>query len=103
MFAGVSEVSSCAVCGERDECWCTLMCGVWVGMRAGSVLLWARYGRMEVAEVSVTSARAWVEGCDVMFCVGSVLSGESRWCACQVVVIVVVAEVDVVVIVGSSR
>jgi hypothetical protein len=58
MFVGVSEVSSCAVCGERDGCWCTLMCGVWVGMRVGSVLLWTRYGRMEVAEVSVTSARA---------------------------------------------
>ena len=33
-----------------------------VGWYAGGlVLLWLRYGRMEVAEVSVTSARAWVD------------------------------------------
>ena len=38
-----------------------------VGWYAGGlVLLWLRYGRMEVAEVSVTSARAWVEGCIVL-------------------------------------
>jgi hypothetical protein len=64
---GSEEVSSCAVCGERDGCWCTLMGGVWVGMRVGLVLLWLRDGRMEVAGVSVTSARAWGEGC--MCCV----------------------------------
>ena len=38
-----------------------------VGWYAGGlVLLWLRYGRMEVAEVSVTSARVWVEGCVVL-------------------------------------
>ena len=34
MVVGV-KVSLCAVCGERDGCWCTLMDGVWVGMRVG--------------------------------------------------------------------
>lgn len=34
MVVGV-KVSLCAVCGERDGCWCTLMGGVWVGMRVG--------------------------------------------------------------------
>jgi hypothetical protein len=61
MFVGVSSVSSCAVCGERDGCWCTLMCGVWVGMRVGSVLfvdeVWSDGSRGSECYVSASIGR----------------------------------------------
>jgi hypothetical protein len=61
------DVSWCAVCGERDGC-LVYADGRCVGWYAGgSVLLLLGDGRMEVAEVSVTSARAWVEGRIVLY------------------------------------
>jgi hypothetical protein len=61
MMDGRSEVSSCAVCGERDGCWCTLMCGVRVGMRVGEV--WSNGSRRSECYVSASIGRIVLEVC----------------------------------------